>query len=268
MRLRGFVARRPFSFFARLLVFLILVCTACGPAPASKKVRVYAALDEPTLAALVKTFKGQTGIDVELLPLAAGEITARVRAEKGAPNADVLLGGSAEMHDPLGREGLLLQYRSPRAKDIPQRYLDPDGYWHGWYVGVLGIVLNTDRFSRELASKGVKKPVTWDDLLAPAWKGHLVSSDPVTAGGGYIFLVTQIFRLGEDRAWHYLRAFHKNVARYTTTAPGPIDLVATGQYIAGMSWAHDILALKRRGNPIELIIPLDTGFELGSISII
>ncbi len=271
LRLRDFASQRRnylCSVVLSLLFGMSLIGIACGPAQPPKLVRLYAALDEQTLNALVKAFKDKTGIAVEYVPLAAGQITARVRAEKDAPQADVFIGGSVETHDPLGREGLLLQYRSPEAKNIPSRYLDPDGYWNGWYLGILGIVLNTERFNRELAPKGAKKPVTWDDLLDPVWRGQIVSSNPATAGAGYIFLVTQIFRVGEDRAWQYLGALHKNVIRYTPTATEPISLVAAGQAIAGIAWAHDILASKKRGNPVELIVPLDTGFEIGSVSII
>jgi iron(III) transport system substrate-binding protein len=273
LRLRGLAFRwrnclgLP-SVVLGLLIGLILISIGCGPAQAPKMVRLYAALDDQTLDALAKAFKDKTGIAVEYVPLAAGQITARVRAERGAPQADVFIGGSVETHDPLGREGLLLQFRSPEAKNIPSRYLDPDGYWHGWYLGILGIVLNSERFGRELAPKGVQKPTTWDDLLDPAWKGHVVSANPTTAGGGYIFLVNQIFRVGEDRAWQYLGALHKNVARYTPTATEPIGLVAAGQAIAGIAWAHDILGSKKRGDPVELIVPLDTGFEIGAVSII
>jgi iron(III) transport system substrate-binding protein len=261
-------ARKIILVLVMLSLVLSVAGAGCGPTPVPKKVLVYAALDEATLTALVKAFKGKTGLDVEYVRLGAGDITARVRAEKDAPKADVFIGGSSEMHDPLGKEGLLLKYRSPVAKDIPSQYLDANEYWHGWYLGVLGIVLNTDRFSKELAPKGVNRPATWDDLLDPAWKGHFTTSNPATAGGAYIFLCNQIFRLGEDGAWEYFKKLHTNVAQYTPSAPGPISLAATGQFIAGMSWGHDILASKKQGNPVELIVPPDTAFEIGSISII
>jgi hypothetical protein len=68
-------------------------------------------------------------------------------------------------------------------------YKDADGLWTGWYIGIFGFVLPPDRFAKDL-----KQPTGWDDLLAPAWKGHLTLSDPVKTGGGYIFIATQIFR--------------------------------------------------------------------------
>jgi iron(III) transport system substrate-binding protein len=135
-------------------------------------------------------------------------------------------------------------------------------------MGVLGFVLNTDRYNKELAPKGVKKPTTWDDALNPAWKGLLVSSNPSTAGGAYIFLCNQIFRLGEEKAWTYFKELNKNVHHYTPNAPGPITAAASGEFVLGMSWSHDIANTKRQGYPIEVIVPKDTAYEIGGVSII
>jgi iron(III) transport system substrate-binding protein len=178
------------------------------------------------------------------------------------------LGGSSEFHAALSVKGLLQKYRSPNAKYVTKTFIDPDGYWQGWYMGVLGFVLNKTRFDKELAPKGLKKPASWDDALNPAWKGYFVSSNPSTAGGAYIFLCNQIFRLGEDKAWDYFVKLNQNVHHYTPNAPGPITAVANGEFILGMSWSHDIANARRQGYPIEVIVPKYTAFEIGAVSII
>lgn len=189
-------------------------------------------------------------INVDFVCLPDGEITARIRAEASNPQVDVFLGGSSEMHDPLAKDGLLVRYDSPVAKEIDPKFHDPNGYWHGWYLGALGIVVNRERFRAEMP--GLEYPKTWDDLLNPAYKGKFVTSNPSTAGGAYIFLVTQVFRLGEDKAFQFLKELDKNVSHYTPSAPAPIQLVATGQFVAGMSWGHDILRVQSQGYPIDL----------------
>lgn len=252
---------------------------------ASGKISVYSALNESTNNAFVEAFKKSVpGINVELLPLAAaGELQTRIRTEKDSPKADVFIGGSSEFHSPLGPEGLLLPYTSPNAANVVPAYKDPNGLWTGWYIGIFGFVLNTDRFAKEL--NDIKKPASWDDLLDPAWKGHLTVPDPVKTGGGYIYIATQIFRFAaeammaappdaaqyaaaEAKAMAYMRKLNANVGQYTGTAPQAIQLVGQGQFIGAPNWSHDILTAKSQGQPIENLNPQPTGFEVGGISII
>ena len=251
------------------LLFAI-VCFAFAPVwAAPAEITVYTALQDQDMTVLAPAFEKATGIKLNYVVVGgAGQVQTRVLAEAANPQADIFLGGSSEFHAALGAKGLLQKYLSPNAKGVAKTFIDSDGYWQGWYMGVLGLVLNSGRFEKELAPKGVKRPATWDDLLKPAWKGQIVSSNPSTAGGAYIFLCDQIFRLGEAKAWDYFTKLNQNVHHYTPNAPGPITAVANGEFILGMSWAHDIANTRRQGYPIEVLVPKDTAFEIGAVSII
>lgn len=278
-------SRKVLSLGVILVLAITAMLTGCGkpqeppantaPAakqeetkPASKKLVVYAALNEDDVVQIQKKFKEDKGIDIEFLRFGAGEASARVLAEKASPKADIFVGGSVEFHDPLAKEGILEKYTSPNAKDIDKVFSDPNGYWQGWYMGVLGIVINNDRFKKELEPKGVSMPKTWDDLLNPAYKGLFLTSNPATAGGGYIFVANQLFRLGEEKGWEYLKKLNANVHHYTPGAVDCIGLTATGEFVAGMSWGHDILKTAKQGYPIIVVIPEETAFEIGGVSII
>lgn len=82
---------------------------------------------------------------------------------------------------------------------------------------------------RSWAPKGVALPETWDDLLDPAYKDVFVWANPTTAGGAYISHRLQIFRLGEDGAWEYLKELDQNVHHYYKGAGDVISPVATGR---------------------------------------
>lgn len=258
--------KRRTAWLALSLLLLGVLTVAPAATGAANRIVMYTALQQAEMDDLVSAFARATGINVDFVCLPAGEITARIRAEASNPQVDVFLGGSSEMHDPLAKDGLLVRYDSPVAKEIDPKFHDPNGYWHGWYLGALGIVVNRERFKAEM--RGLEYPKTWDDLLNPAYKGKFVTSNPSTAGGAYIFLVTQVFRLGEDKAFQFLKELDKNVSHYTPSAPAPIQLVATGQFVAGMSWGHDILRVQSQGYPIDLVYPADTGWEIGSVSIV
>jgi iron(III) transport system substrate-binding protein len=243
---------------------------AAPAAKASGNITVYSALNESTNNAFVDAFKRATpGVEVEVLPLAAaGELQTRIRTEKNAPRADIFIGGSSEFHDPLGKEGLLEPYKSPNADATDPAFMDPNGNWTGWYLGIFGIVANKDRWEKEMAGK--PKPASWDDLLSPDLKGKLDMPDPVKTGGGYIFLANQVFRFDrdEEKAMEYMKQLHANVGQYVGTAPQGIELVAQGQFMMGPNWGHDILTAASRGQPVEFIAPQDTANEIGAVSIV
>lgn len=241
-----------------------------APRRAGGTITVYSALNESTNNAFVAAFKAaNAGIEVEILPLAAaGELQTRIRTERNSPKADIFIGGSSEFHDPLGKEGLLDAYVSPNAGVVDASLKDPNGLWTGWYLGIFGLVVNTDRWNAEM--QGLSMPSSWDELLAPQLRGKLDMPDPVKTGGGYIFIATQVFRYDrdEDRAMEYLKALHENIGQYVGTSPQGIDLVGQGQFIAGPNWGHDILTAASRGQPIVFRAPSDTANEIGAVSIV
>ena len=58
----------------------------------------------------------------------------------------------------LASAGAFLAYDSPNNDDLDARFNDPNHFWQGWYMGVLSIIVNEDRFNAELAPKGVAPP--------------------------------------------------------------------------------------------------------------
>ena len=203
------------------------------------KLVVYSALNEDNTIAMAEQFEKDTGIEVEYISLGGGDAVARVQAEMSNPQADFLVGGSVDNH-----------------------------LWQGWYMGVLSIIINEERFQEELASQGLAEPATWDDLLDPAYDDVFVWANPTTAGGAYIATACQIFRLGEDAAWDYLKALDQNVHHYYQGAGDVISPVATGEFIASIAWAHDSFKTQQEGYPLKLIIPEQTAYEIGGAAII
>ena len=242
--------------------------TAAATAKPTGRISIYSALNESTNNELFKAFTTASGVQVDVLPLAAaGDLQTRITAEKNNPQADIFVGGSSEFHDPLGKQGLLVPYISPNAKNLKAEFKEANGNWTGWYTGIFGFISNNDRLTKEI---GGKKPSTWDDLLDPAWKQKLVLPDPIKTGGGYIFVATQIFRFNrdEDKAMAFMKSLHANIAQYVATSPGALLLIDQGQFVGCPNWSHDILTEKTKGNPIDLSVPSDTGFEVGAVSIV
>src|SRR5437870_4968859 len=150
-----------------------------GTAKATGRISIYSALNESTNNQLFAAFTQATGVQVDVLPLAAaGELQTRITAEKASPKADIFVGGSSEFHDPLGKQGLLEPYKSPKASALKAEFKEASGNWTGWYTGIFGMVTN----SGEMTKAGLKAPTSWDDLLDAKWKGSLVKGTKNLAG--------------------------------------------------------------------------------------
>lgn len=55
----------------------------------------------------------------------------------------------------------------------------------------------------------------------------------------YTMVATLVQPMGEDKAFEYLKALHKNVSQYTRSGTGPIKAVARGETAVSISFAHD-----------------------------
>ena len=156
-----------------------------GEAQTGGKLVVYSALNEDNTIAIAQQFKEDTGIEIEYISLGGGDAVARVQAEMNNPQADFLVGGSVDLYGSLAEAGAFVEYDSPNNDDLDERFNDPNHLWQGWYMGVLSIIINEERFQEELASQGLAEPATWDDLLDPAYDDVFVWANPTTAGGGF-----------------------------------------------------------------------------------
>jgi iron(III) transport system substrate-binding protein len=258
---------------AFILFILILLIFSALTVKAADLV-VYTALDQKTPRDIIKVFEEQTSLDVELaLQIEqAGTVASRIKTEAKSPRADVFIGGNSNIHASLAIEGFLQEYRSPMVEEagIDRKFMDPHGYWSGWYLGAMCIHYNTKRFNEEIAPRGIKPPSSWDDLLNPVYKGEVITSNPATTGSAVIIMATQIFRLGSvDAGFKYVADLNKNVRLYTRGSNGSIDLVSRGEAIVGTAWGHDTIARKTRENlPITIVFPKDDGYEIGAASII
>ncbi|OAB41473.1 iron ABC transporter substrate-binding protein [Paenibacillus glacialis] len=231
------------------------------------KITVYIGLQEDHAVAAMKKFTADTGIEAEMIRMSAGEILAKVRAEKDNPKADVWYGGPADTYVQAVSEGLLEPYKSPIADKIDAKYKDPDGYWTGVYVGAVGFASNKEF----LEKKGLEAPKKWEDLLNPAFKGEVVMADPASSGTAYTALYTVLNVMGsEDKGFEYLTKLHPQVQQYTTSGAAPGRMVGMGEAGVGILFAHDIIKYQEEGfKNLVLTIPEDgTGYETGAIGII
>lgn len=263
---RTAAAQSRLAYLAVLVGALVLLMALAVPTRAQGQLLVYSILQEQDAEVLTRLFREQTGIDVQTIRGSGGEIVARVVAEAGAPRADIVLGGASNLHIAMANEGVLDAYRPEGGDYLDAGQYDPEGQWTGFYLTALGIGINEERFRQRYGDRPL--PETWEDLLDPAFAGEIVMTDPVASSTAYLFLQTQLQRLGWDAGWEYLEALAPLVGQFPTSGSAPPRMVGTGEYIFGIAFVHSLSSTIAQGFPVTLVVPPGTGGEAGSVSMI
>ncbi len=231
---------------------------------------VYCGVQEEWCRPMVDTFEKATGVKVAMTRKSAGEIYAQLKAEEANPRGDVWWGGTGDPHLQAAEENLTVEYKSPmlaQLSDWAVRQAEQGKYRTvGIYSGALGFSYNTQLFAKKT---GAKEPKCWDDLLQTAFKDEVQVADPNSSGTSYTMLATLVQLKGEEAAFTYLKALHRNINQYTRSGAAPARAAATGESLIGITFLHDAVTQAVTGAPVKVVAPCEgTGYEIGSMSII
>lgn len=240
--------------------------TAAG---ADRSLVMYCGVDEAWCRAMATTYQKQTGVSVDMTRMSAGEIYARLRAEKDNPQADIWWGGTGDPHLQAAEEGLSQEYKSPELgnlRDWAQKQAERSKFRTvGIYLGALGYGYNED----DLKQRNLKAPECWADLTKPEFEGEIEIADPNSSGTAWTALATMVQLMGEDQAIDYFKQLNKNVAEYTKAGAAPALAVGKGETLVGISFQHDVINAAKQNPAVKVVSPCEgTGYEIGSMSII
>jgi iron(III) transport system substrate-binding protein len=265
------VARTGRARALRTMLFACLGVVSLGlsRAEAAGSLVVYCGVNEEWCRAAVAAFQQKTGIQVSMTRQSAGEIYARLKAEKENPRGDIWWGGTGDPHLQAANEGLTDSYKSPaldKLQDWARNQAERSSFRTvGIYLGALGYGYNT----KQLASTKAEAPACWKDLLNAGFKGEVQVADPNSSGTAYTMLATIIQLMGEEPAFDYLKKLHANVDHYTTSGAAPAQAVGRGEVTVAIAFQHDLIAAAKKGGDIKVVSPCEgTGYEIGSMSVI
>jgi iron(III) transport system substrate-binding protein len=95
-------------------------------------------------------------------------------------------------------------------------------------------------------------PRTWKDLLAPKWKGKLVTAHPGYSG----VIATHVLALSHLLGWDYFRALGQQNVMIVQSAVDPAGVVASGERpVAVNGGDYTFYQSKKAGNPVEIVYP-------------
>ncbi len=154
--------------------------------------------------ALIEAFEQEHNASVVLVQGGdANQVVNRVILNAGNPEADVLFGVDNLSFKRADAANVFDDYRAKRRGEIPSDILAQFGDSLSVTPIDFGYVnLNFDRDAGD-------PPATFEDLLAPQWRGKLVVEDPATSSPGLQFLASTVAYFGEggwQEFWRGLRA--------------------------------------------------------------
>ncbi|MCL1879301.1 MAG: putative 2-aminoethylphosphonate ABC transporter substrate-binding protein [Actinomycetia bacterium] len=236
------------------------------------EITVYTALEDEQVEEYLKAFNTRyPDIKVSIVRESTGVITAKLLAEKNNPQADLVWGtaassllaldeqGMLEPYAPAGVDGILAKFKSGKA--VPT--------WTGIDVWETAFVINTVEIGKlGLKASDIK---SYDDLLRPELKGHVVMPNPASSGTG-LLTVTGILQLegkGTDAGWQYLDKLHQNISQYVHSGSKPAKMAGSGECAVGISFGYAGIQRLRAGEPVAVVFPSNgSGWDLEANALI
>ncbi len=244
------------------LAVVLAIVLATVPALAKDVVVVYTALEPEQITDYMKAAnKSLPNLDVKMLRLSTGDISARFMAEKDNMQADVIWGVAATNMLVFKNAGLLEPY-APKGLERVQPLFRDKANPPSW-VGI-DIYMSAFCFNTEVGKKkNLPRPESWADLTKPIYKGEVVMPNPASSGTGYLSVASILQRMKEPEGWKYLDALDKNMAEYTKSGSKPCKDAASGERAIGVSFEYVAAKMKKDGAPVEMVLPKEgSGYEM------
>jgi len=128
----------------------------------------YSSIPVEDIAVLTAAFDKKYGIKVKVWRADSEGFLQRIVSEAKAKRNEVdVMAGSSSALEPLHREKLLQEVRSPYLADLIPESIASHREWASVYLNTIVQAYNTDLVKQETL------PKTYRDLLKPEWKGKL-----------------------------------------------------------------------------------------------
>lgn len=221
---------------------------------------IYTSYEEDEAAAFLELAgAAMPDITFNMLRLSTGDLAARIIAEKGNPQHDIIWGFAASTIVNPEIEETLEAYEPAGVENIPVAFRSADNKWFAVTGYMAAFCVNNERIEQ----LGLETPTSWADLLKPEFEGEVVMPNPASSGTGYIQISSLLQMKGDEAGWAFLDQLDKNVAQYIKSGSKPCHAASAGEYAVGAS--YDMRAIKNiaEGFPISMVIPSEgSGNEL------
>lgn len=227
------------------LVLVLLVSCAAALADVSGSLVLYTSMTDNDVDNLIEAFNEvYPDVEVEVVNGSAGELAARIRAEKDNPQGDLQWGGLSPA-DGSANDDIFALYTSPYEEDLPAAYRSHNGRYNQDHLSTICFAINVEA-EAALGSK----IESYEDLLNPALNGKIVLSDPNSSSAAWNNLcnIFAVFGYDTDEAWAYIRALMENGLVISTSSSVCFKAVNSGEYVVGLTYEDGADTLLKAGS--------------------
>jgi iron(III) transport system substrate-binding protein len=211
-----------------------------------RELTLYTAIPPEDIAAITAAFDKKYGVKVKVWRADSESILKRVLDEARGRRfeVDIMLASSSAI-EPLARESLLQEVKSPYLADLLPEAVAPHRQWASVYLSVFVQAYNTNLIRKEML------PGSLRGLLAPEWKGKLgIEAED------YDWFAQVVMELGEAAG---LKLFRDIVARNGISVRKghtPLNnLVVSGELpMALTAYNFSTEQAKRKGAPVDWFV--------------
>ena len=244
-------------WLAPTIVLLALALATLSCARQSDEVIVYVAVDRSRAEPILRDFQEKCGTKVRAVyDTEAAKTTglvARLLSEADRPRCDVFWNNEAAQTCLLAQGGLLSEYESPAARDIPDRFQPSSHLWTPVATRARVIVYNT----KHLALDEVPRSIF--ELADPKWRGKVAIANP-QFGTTKTHVAVLYAVLGAQRAQEFLEELLANDVRIVDGNAMVKNLVArhseaAGGVVIGLTDTDDVREGQAAGEPVDMVFP-------------
>jgi iron(III) transport system substrate-binding protein len=227
---------------------LALACIALALAAyaAPSKVVVYTAHEDSILNALAPRFEKDTGIKLEYVKLASGDVIKRAKAESANPQADVIWSIGGEQ---LEADNAILAPYTPKEWSMVASVFKVGTNWLP-YTGIMNVwLVNTKMVAAD------KMPKKWTDLADPRFAKLISSARADKSGSSYMQLCNTLL-VYPDKGWDVYKGIMKNMV-ISASSGAVAKFVNDGEQAVGITLEDNAFRYVQGGGPVKIVYPED-----------
>ncbi|MHC4780729.1 MAG: extracellular solute-binding protein [Planctomycetota bacterium] len=252
------------TLFLAIAAAVIITAGCSKNADDEKEMVLYVAGDSIFSEEVTKEFEEKTGIKVSSSydeEFSRGiKHRIKIEKEKDNPRADVYWNNEIVNTILLQKKGLLAQYKSESGKDIPEKYVDSQGFWTGFGLRARVFLVNTDKVKPE------DMPKTYEDLLDPKWKGKVGMAKP-DCGTTATHAATLFELWGDKKAKKFFQALKENEVVLCNGNAHVKNQVSAGELHWGWTDTNDANVAILGGKPVKVVYPDQGEGQIGTLLI-
>src|SRR5436190_23912634 len=211
-----------------------------------KELTFYSSIPPADISALVAAFDKKYGIKVKVWRADSEGFLQRILSEARARRFEVdVMAGSSSALEPLYRENLLQEVKSPYLAEVIPQAVAPHRQWVAVYLSLFVQAYNTNLIAKD------SLPKSYADLARPQWAGKLgIEAED------FDWFAEVVTLLGEERGLRLFRAIVETNGISVRKGHSLLNnLVAAGEVPLALS-DYSFLAeqSKRKGAPLDWFV--------------